>query len=467
MNHYTNYPNKKGNSIRILALFLILTYFSSCDSFVEVALPSSQLTGDLVFKDKNTANAALIDIYAKMRDNGLLSGNLTGTSTSLGLYADELNYYGPVTDTGGSLYNNTLMATDANVMQIWNITYGQIYAANSIIAGMLDAPISKVDRDQLIAEGLFIRSLLYFYLTNTFGDVPYITSTDYRVNSIAPRVEIQTIYASIIADLKLASSLIQENYQAQGRVRPNRATVNALLARVYLYTNQWEESVSTASAVLNQSEYSLELPIAQVFLKESPSTIWQFGPKFEGNNTDFGITFIFNSGPPPFVALTEGLINAFEENDQRKLYWTTAVTNNVKTWYYSSKYTQNGFTGVSIEYPIVFRIQEQYLIRAEGNARLGRLTEAKEDLDKVRIAAGLIVTNAVTQQEIIDAILRERRVEFFCEYGSRFYDLKRTGNLNEALSTVKLGWNVNDALFPIPENEILINPNLKPQNSGY
>jgi hypothetical protein len=73
----------------------------------------------------------------------------------------------------------------------------------------------------------------------------------------------------------------------------------------------------------------------------------------------------------------------------------------------------------------------------------------------------------VTQQEIVNAILRERRVEFFGEYGGRFYDLKRTGNLNEALSSVKLGWNANDALFPIPENEILINPNLKPQNSGY
>ena len=109
---------------------------------------------------------------------------------------------------------------------------------------------------------------------------------------------------------------------------------------------------------------------------------------------------------------------------------------------------------------------ELYLIRAEARTHKGQLVEAREDLDMIRLRAGLPNTLASTSKELLDAILQERRVEFFTEHGHRFFDLKRTDNLDEVLVT-KLGWNSTDRLFPLPEKELLLNPNLQPQNPGY
>jgi hypothetical protein len=267
--------------------------------------------------------------------------------------------------------------------------------------------------------------------------------------------------------LQQAAQLTQQTYYSAGRVRPNRATINALLAKIYLYNGQWAEASRTASAVLNQNDYSLNVPIGNVFLKGSPSTIWQFNAKLEGNNTDFGTTFIFTDGPPPFAALKNELIGIFEAGDNRRSAWIGTVSDGSSTWYYPEKYDQNTSTGTSLEYPIVFRIQEQYLIRAEARARQGEIIGAKEDLDAIRSAAGLAPSGATSQQQLIDAIMRERRVELFTEYGNRFYDLKRTGILDYALGSIKPGWNDTDALWPLPDTELRANICLHPQNPGY
>lgn len=87
-------------------------------------------------------------------------------------------------------------------------------------------------------------------------------------------------------------------------------------------------------------------------------------------------------------------------------------------------------------------------------------------LNAIRNRAGLGNTSAGNMEEIIDAVLEERRKEFFTEYGHRFFDLKRTGKLNEVLG-VKPGWKSENRLLPIPESEINLNTNLQPQNPGY
>ena len=91
---------------------------------------------------------------------------------------------------------------------------------------------------------------------------------------------------------------------------------------------------------------------------------------------------------------------------------------------------------------------------------------AAEDLNRIRNEAGLQNTTATTATELRAAIIKERRAEMFSE-GHRFFDLKRTQLLNEVLAPTKPGWNTNDQLFPIPETELLLNPNLNPQNPGY
>lgn len=456
----------KNFKITLFGLMLLLNLVG-CDSFVDVETPNSQLTGVTVFEDRTTANAALIDIYSKLRDTGLLAGNANGSGVCLGLYADELTYYGNTDDNTSFIFNNTMLATTPMASQLWNESYHQIYCANAVIYGCQNSTgLSTADKNQFIGEATFIRALVHFYLMNLNGDVPYITTTDYEVNRLISRMPTSEVYNNIIADLQEAIALLPEGYVAPDRVRPNRSTASALLARVYLYNGNWAEASNAASAVLNNAEYVWETDIDKIFLKDCTATIWQFSPKLEGNNTDEGSVFVFQTGSPPFVGLSAELYNSFANDDLRKSHWISSVTDGSSTWYHANKYKQNNNTGTSLEYSILFRLAEQYLIRAEARVRQGELSNAKQDLDMVRGLAGLPNTTAMTSAEIIAAVQQERRFELFTEHGHRFFDLKRNGALNTVLPIVKLGWNGTDIHWPIPETELLANPNLT-QNPGY
>lgn len=454
---------------RMLMAIGILVLVCSCDSFVDVDLPSSQLTSPTVFEEPATANAAMTDIYAKLRDTGLLTGYGSGMHSALGAYADELDYHGTVDGGTTFFYNNTLLPSNGDSALWWSASYNQIYSANAVYEGVnASTKLSQTVKDQLMGESLFVRAMLHFYLVNLYGDVPYITTTDYLQNQVVHRMPTSDVYTHIIADLETAQTLLPANYFGGLRVRPNRFVATALLARVYLYHGDYEAASNAASAVLNETgTYNLGIDLDTTFLKDSPSTLWQLIPQVEGRNTDEGATYIFTAGPPPFVALRSELVNAFEVGDERKVHWIKAVTDGSATWYHAYKYKEPTFTGSTLEYSIVFRLSEQYLIRAEARARQGFLTGAKDDLDVIRNLAGLPNSTAVSQPDILAAIVQERRVEFFTEGGHRFFDLKRAQQLDAALSPIKPGWNSTDALLPLPETELLLNPNLLPQNPGY
>ena len=450
-------------------LFIGLLLGSSCDSFVEVDLPSSQLTSTTVFEEPATANAAMTDIYAKLRDDGLLTGNVSGMCVALGAYTDELDYYGATVGGTQFFYNNTLLSTDGTIAGWWNASYNTIYAANAVYEGVsASTKLSQAVKDQLMGEALFVRALVHFYLVNLYGAIPYITTTNYEENQVVHRMTSEEVYTHIITDLETAQTLLPLDYFGGLRVRPNRFVATALLARVYLYHGNFAEAANAASAVLNETgTYTLDSNLDNTFLKDSQSTLWQLVPQVEGRNTDEGANFIFTAGPPSFVAMRTELVNAFEVGDLRKIHWTKAVTNGSDTWYHAYKYKEQTFTGVTQEYSVVLRLSEQYLIRAEARAQQGDLLGAKDDINVIRNLAGLGNTSAVNQQDLLAAILQERRVEFFTESGHRFFDLKRANQLDNALSTLKPGWNSTDGLLPLPESELLLNPNLLPQNAGY
>jgi len=434
---------------------------------LEVEIPDSQLIGATVFEDVSTAEAAVENIYAHMRDKGLLTGTHFGLSNNLALYADELLYFGDSSLPAFYFYNNTLQPTNSLITDYWNATYHQIYAANAVLEGLSYSPIPAEDSNRLEGEAYFIRATLHFYLVNLFGSIPYVTSTDHRINSTIEKNTVSEVYGKVIADLETAIALLPENYTSNGRTRPNKYTAMALMARVHLYKSSWIEAENWSNAVLNSAFYPDELDIDKIFKKESTETLWQLPPAIEGYNTHEATTFTILASPPQMTALSQSLVAAFSAEDLRLNTWVGAITDGTNTWYYPNKYKQLGIESVSAEYSIIFRKAEIYLTRAEARAHNGDLSGAKEDLNKIRMRSGLTEINTQSQQEILDSILMERKREFFTELGHRFFDLKRTGKLDEILAPFKPGWNTDDQLFPLPQTELSANPNLLPQNPGY
>lgn len=454
--------------MKYVSISVLMLGLTACDSFLELDPPKNTLVAETVFKDEATVESALANIYYKMRDDGMVSGYF-GLSIGMGTYADELDYFG-TNANNLKLYSHNVTASDNIISNWWSRAYYLIYAANDIIQGLENSSnISVEEKNNFRGQALFVRGFLHGLLVELYGDVPYINTPNYLENKSVARMSINTVYDGIIDDLTSAVSLLQDTDARGEHVIPNKSAAIALLARIYLYTENWELAESTATKLI--TTHNLETNINKVFLKDSQETLWQFKPgKPSIDNTQEAQTLVITFIPTQGYALTDELLAAFETGDLRRSNWVGSIssTNGLTTLHFAYKYKETlNTTTSSLEYSIVFRLAEQYLIRAEARAHLGDISGAQTDLNVIRNRAALGNTTATTTDELLDVILKERRVELFTEHAHRWFDLKRTGKASEVLAPVKSNWIDTQVLLPIPETELLANPNLKPQNLGY
>jgi hypothetical protein len=467
------------STIGIYKIGFALLILMSCKKFVDVSPPSTQLVGASVYNSTTTAAAALTGIYQTMVGNSVGGGNF-GISALSGLSADEFLVYPNSDITINQTYTNGILSnTD---IPVWSNLYNCIYQANSAIEGLSGSNGVQAEMNkQLTGEAKFIRAFCHFYLTNIYGDVPLVTTTDYSINQAASRAPKDMVFDQIITDLKDAQSLLSADFLAPDgtttpdRVRPNKGAATALLARVYLYLQKWDSAEAEATAVINNTTYQLQTDLNNVFLKNSAEAIWQLEPPNNGFNSPDGsflLGLLYFGGPNSYapITLSDSLIGNFEPSDLRKTSWVISTAIGSTTYYYPFKYKLY-YTGTApTEYPVVLRLAEQYLIRSEARAQQKNLSGAVADLNVIRNRAGLQNTSASTQQELVKAIYHERRLELFTEYGHRWLDLKRTANVDAVMSvmTPKKGgtWKSTDQLYPIPLREIQSNARLT-QNPGY
>jgi hypothetical protein len=148
--------------------------------------------------------------------------------------------------------------------------------------------------------------------------------------------------------------------------------------------------------------------------------------------------------------------------------WLGQMVVNGNTLYYPHKYKNIQASSPTTEDYMILRLAEQYLIRAEASAELGNGAAALADVNIVRARAGLPASTAdpASQTAVLNAIMHERQVELFTEWGHRWYDLKRTNQAGTVLGAEKTGWTADAALYPVPVAQLQNDVNLK-QNPGY
>lgn len=437
----------------------------SCSEFVSIDAPKTQIVRTQVFESDAGARATISGIFSQMMSTTTFASGATNSITVLGgLSSDEF-----INHSSSSVYitlasNNLTSINNTSVTSNWNDMYMFIYEANSVLEGCeRSTTLSKPTRDQVIGEAKFVRAFAYFYLINLFGDVPLILQTDYRANRSASRTSMLEVYKQIETDLLDAQGLLLSDYSmSKGeKVEPNKWAATALLARAYMYQGRWVEAETQSSAIIESKLFSLVANLNSVFLKNSGEAIWQLMPVMPGFNTNEGPVMIITSNPTRW-SLSTATIGVFEPGDKRLASWVGSFTTAGKTYRFPNKYLVR-LTGQPItEYYMVFRLAEQYLIRAEARAMQNNLAAAVADLNVIRTRAGLTPINAtgLTTDDVLAAINKERRTELFAEWGHRWFDLKRSGNIDAVLGPTKSDWQSKDALFPIPQAEITANPNI-------
>ena len=467
----------KANTRYFLLVVMLTTILPSCKKFVTVENPPGILTTEKVFADDRSATSAIVSIYIDMMnyqfgsDGSFVCFSMTALA---GFSGNELQWTLNNTNTPAfqEFTTHDLTPPNPNVAAFWKDGYNYIYRTNAILEGIATSVGMTADGKKLVeGEAKFIRGFCYFYLVNLFGDVPLVLSTDYRANMNMARTPSAMVWEQIQNDLKDSKQLLPANYLTPERLRPNRATVGALLARTYLYLGKWAEAEAESDAIITSGVYGASLPAPDlVFKKESTETIWQLQPVRAGINTNEAFFFLTTVDTRPSFEITQNLLSAFEPNDKRKTQWigfSSPVAN--PTWAFPAKYKAG--TSVTVtEYYIVFRLTEQYLIRAEARAHQGgsKLAQAITDLNIVRSRAGLPAANPADQNAFYLAMEKERQVEFFAEWGHRWLDLKRTNRAEAVLKPLSPtnSWKPGSELYPVPADEIGKNP-LLVQNPGY
>lgn len=500
MKYYSLFDEFPRMVKRSAVILVVILFHLSCKKIIEVKPPSSNLNAGNVYSTDATASAVLTNIYAQMSslNNGvapLLGQDITSISLCASLGADELVLFNLNELNILDFYRNDLSIYSG--LNYWTPIYQQIFKVNNAIEGLnASTGLTPKVKQQLLGEAKFIRGFCYFYLVNMYGDVPLPINTDWKINALLPRTAKAQVYQQIIADLKDAQGLLYTDYlkgdaltpyplASAERVRPNKWAATALLARVYLYNgnltgdaSNFTNAESQATNVINTTALYDTVPLINVFLKNNKEAIWQLQPVLTGTqtNTGEGAIFVLPAGGPNTttnpVYLSNNIVNAFESGDSRKTNWINNVTVGTTTYYYPYKYKIGKVTATTQEYPTILRLGEQFLIRAEARAQLGNINGAQLDLNVIRKRAGLSNTAANDKNGLITAILQERKVELFAEWGHRWFDLKRTNNIDAVMALITpqkangSAWRSFQALYPIPQADINSDPNLI-QNPGY
>lgn len=453
---------RKIHYLSIIALFSI-----ACDSFLDIDLAPQLIETGQLLSNENSAESAVNGVFTHMRTGGGWMSN-GGATIYGGLVADEfqLSVSHPIYD---AFFQNALLPNNSTVSaSLWTPPYQTLYRCNVLIDALnTNPPLPNRTIDRLLGELLVVRALQFSLLAGFFGNVPIVTTSDYTINATLGQAKYEDVLGQALSDLQMARALLSAEGLEQTKVRPTYWAATALLARISLYAKNYSDAFRYASEIIEEGPFQLKTDLLGIFSIDSPETIWEIAPLQPTGNTFEGGAFLPSSASRhPTITLTNAVINAFEDGDQRSDKWIGVSTAGPVPVYYAQKY-QHRQSGETFEHLVVLRLAEQYLIRAEARLMDGDEYGARNDLNVLRKRAEAdILSDRIIGADLMQALRTERQCELFAEWGHRWIDLRRWGIIDNILAAEKPNWREEWALFPLPEEQLTYNYKLT-QNPGY
>lgn len=454
---------------RILMPALLLAMIAGCDGPLNVQSKNTIPTPDAI-TDSASARAAVAGMY-----HGLQSLSNYGSDVpELGdLSSDNAEFSGTATSYG-EIDDNQITVFNTAVLNIWAQFYDNINRSNEILDRV--GALTNIDtdtRNELMGEAYFVRALMYHDLTKFFGDVPIILhpTTDPNAGSSITRSPASAVYDQVEKDLDSAQAGISQDTAV---TTASAAAVHALRARVLFYKGDYGGAATEAAAVENDPDAPAPRTLAPNYAdlftasgNRTPEDIFKVVAGVHADQQSFlsydyfakavGGTYLLRPTVDLMKAYQpgfDGTSSGWNPSDLRG-QWNISYAGSRR---YGSKY--RSITGTE-NFPIL-RLGEIVLINAEALARTGHLPEAVAELNRTqaRAQAPLFVLGSHTTQQVIDAIVAERRLELALE-GDRWFDLNRLGLTPDVMEI-----DATQELYPIPQSEIDVTPGLS-QNPGY
>ncbi|MBO5878549.1 MAG: RagB/SusD family nutrient uptake outer membrane protein [Alistipes sp.] len=477
----------KKSILKIFAVLALVGGVSSCGNGYLETDYSRGIDIDTGLNSVATIGTALNGTYYRLFYYGF-AGNY---AISIGDVPTDLTYWNSKTGHWDKLYQYTHVDTDSYLSGIWNYGYKVVDNSARIIKAAKEMYEGATENEQAeldlyLAEAYALRGYASLMLTNIFGHQIKVAGQDFSNElgivvvdePVAAYAEVQrsTVgqsYAAILSDFQDALT----HFAAAGGDRGdlnyfNVAAVQGLMARTYLYMENWGAAKKSAADALetagitslaytasdyaalyasgvsnNESFFALAIDSNNNWSANSCGTLWS--------------TYNFSPSPK--------LLAMYGENDVRNAIfeWDALSTPDVpifKAGKFAHKSSGNSAYGTNY----IVNAPEMFLIIAEAEAQSNTdMTPAQEAL--LTVAKRNTDITSVddlpsTKEEILSFIQDERARELFQE-GLRLYDLRRWG-VKASVTAYKApavdftfnNYEISSLVYPIPASEI---------NAGY
>lgn len=490
------------NLIRITFALLVLVV-SSCADFLDEQ-PQGRYTSDTFWKTEAHATSALTGVYE--------IASLTKTSNALWAFGDVASDDAIKGGNDGDfadvqfIDDFTYIRSNSYLDVIWRHYYEGISRANYLLHYV---PAIEMDDDAkrvILAEAKFLRAYYYFTLVNIFGEIPLKVNAALTQEDIyVPKTSVANIYAQIRTDLLEAKADLPKVNTGRRAGHVTRGAAWGLLAKAYLYQEQWANALEAADSVTELNVYSLERVYKNNFIdstQNNSESVFEIqhidGQVGLGNYVSQFFT-PFRLGGYGVNLPTQNFVDEFETaNDgtyDPRLRYTVVLPG--EPWIngepYNPLWSATGFISHKQVQPlsvgpvnsdgalnyVYMRYADVLLMKAEALNELNRTSEALVPLNAVRkraresylydvdlpgygsIPTGLLNDVVSTDQDVVrNAIRHERRVELGFEF-HRFFDLMRYGapEAEAALEETSFDYETH-RYFLIPQSELDTNPRI-------
>lgn len=472
----------------ILLLSVFAISISSCEKLLDKE-PTSKISLEDLFKDVDGAKTALAGAYKGLLSESHYDKNLMVYPDIL---AGNIKFSKTVNLRLDDVYNVIQTAQSSSMNDTYSYLYSELNNVNNVIKYTPTAEGSSTDKAKIVAEAKCIRALLHFDLVRIFArpfnfttdgshlGVPVILQPQLFADPLPARATVAQTYQAIVADLTSAlAALDNTNVGVLKGAKQNfftKASAQALLAKVYLYQNDWDKAFTLADELIKSNQYTLLSNANYVasWASRVPSSESVFEIAIESFVSSNGLGGYYdptdNSNYRMYAA-TNDLLNLYSNTDvRRSSTMFNQATINTVGYFFTKKYVSGNLMALPIK---VLRLSELHLIRAEAAVEKTApdFTLANADLNLIRRRGdpSAAILNITVKNDLIDAVLLERRKELAFEGNLLFDLLRRKKDITrvDATATVKnLTTDDNRLVMPLPANTVNANRNMI-QNPGY